>query len=234
MPTPTTADSATSPEILFIGPGNADPLFRPLEKAGFKIVARRPTKKALEETNQKRWRAILVHSSTPESFIEAFAKKGLASPVLLLSQEWPCKRPQAENWTCIRQPSGGERLIRDFVFFLSQNPAGEKSSFPSWVDQVLPATRAKSSFSKVLQDVENGARVVVTKHEHPSVVVVSYEDYEALQAQTERALDRMRARFGTLVAEMQKPAFERGMDALFGSTPEELGQTAVQAARSRD
>lgn len=76
--------------------------------------------------------------------------------------------------------------------------------------------------------------MVVTKHESPSAVVVSYKEYEALQAQTERALDRMRARFGTLVAEMQKPAFERGMDALFSSSPEELGQIAVQAARARD
>lgn len=231
---PTTADSATSPEVLFIGPGNTDRLVQPLEKAGFKVVSKRPTKATLAKSVLEHpWRAILVHSSTPDSFLEAFAKKRLASPVLLLSLEWPCKRPQAENWTCIRQPSASERLIRDFVFFLSQHPIREESPFPSWVSQVLPATLAKSSFSKVLQDVEKGARVVVTKHESPSVVVVSYKEYEALQAQTERALDRMRARFGTLVAEMQKPAFERGMDALFSSTPEELGQMAVQATRSR-
>lgn len=232
---PTTPDSATSPEVLVIGPGDTAPLVQPLEKAGFKVVSKRPTKKTLERSVlEYLWRAILVHSSSPASFLEAFAKKRPASPVLLLSPEWPCERPLAENWTCIRQPSRSERLIRDFVSFLSQHPVRDESPFPPWVSQVLPATRAKSSFSKVLQDVEKGARVVVTKHDSPRAVVVSYKDYEALRAQTERALDRMRSRFGTLVAEMQGPAFERGTDALFGSTPEELGQTAVQAARSRD
>ena len=232
---PATADSATSPEVLFIGPGDTDRLVQPLKKAGFKVVSKRPTKKALEKSVLEHlWRAILVHSSAPESFLEAFAKKRLASPVLLLSFEWPCKRPQAENWICIRQPKEGERLIRDFVSFLSQHPIRQDGPFPSWVSQVLPATRAKGSFSKVLRDVEKGARVVVTKHESPSAVVVSYKEYEALQAQTERALDRMRARFATLVAGMQTPALERGMEALFRSTPEELGQIAVQAARSRD
>lgn len=232
---PTTADSTGSPEVLFIGPGNADALVQPLEKAGFKVVSKRPTKKALDQSVLDHlWRAILVHSGTPESFLEAFAKKRFASPVLLLSREWPCKLPRAEDWTCIRHPRESERLIRDFVFFLSQHPSPEKSPFPSWVSQVLPATRAKNSFSKLLQDVEKGSRVVVTKHESPSAVVVSYREYEALQAQTERALDRMRARFGTLVAGMQDPAFEQGMDTLFSSTPEELGQAAVQAARSRE
>ena len=232
---PTTADSATSPEVLFIGPEDTDPLVEPLEKAGFKVVSKRPTREALEKSVlEHHWRAILVHSSSPEPFLVAFAKKRLAPPVLLLSLEWPCKHPLAEDWTCVRQPRESERLIRDFVVFLSQHPIRRESLFPSWVSQVLPATRAKSSFSKVLQDVEKGARVVVTKHESPSAVVVSYKDYEALQAQTERALDRMRARFATLVAEMQTPAFERGMDALFSSAPEELGQIAVQAARSGD
>gem|GEM_PF-5715064 len=231
----TTTDSASSHEVLFIGPRNTAPLVQPLEKAGFKVVSKRPTKKALEKSVLEHfWRAILVHSSTPESFLEAFSKKQTASPVLLLSLEWPCKLPQAESWTCIRQPSESERLVRDFVVFLSQHPLREESPFPYWATQVLPATRAKSSFSKVLQDVEKGARVVVTKHESPSAVVVPYKEYEALQAQTERALDRMRARFDTLVAEMQKPAFERGVDALFNSSSEELGQTAVQAARARD
>lgn len=232
---PTTADSANSPEVLFIGPGNSEPLIQPLRRAGFKVVSKRPTEKVLEKSVLGHlWRAILVHASTPESFLEVFAGKRVASPVLLLSLDWPCKSPMAENWTCIRQPSGGERLIRDFVFFLSQHSVRAESPFPSWVSQVLPATRAKSSFSRVLQDVEKGARVVVTKHDSPSAVVVSYEDYEALQAQTERALDRMRDRFGTFVAQMQRPAFERGVDALFGSTPEELGQVAVQAADPRD
>lgn len=233
MPTP--AESATTQEVLFIGPGDSAPLIQPLEKAGFKVVSRRPTRKALEKSILEHpWRAILVHSSAPATFLEDFAKKRSASPVLLLSSEWPCKSPRAESWTCIRQPSGSERLVREFVVFLTQHPLREASPFPSWVSQVLPATRAKNSFSKVLQDVEKGERVVVTKHDSPSAVVVSYEEYQALQAQTERALDRMRSRFGTLVAEMQEPAFERGVDALFSSTPEELGQAAVKAARARD
>lgn len=233
MPRP--ADSATSAQVLFIGPGNMNHLVQPLIKAGYQIVSKQPTQKALEKAVLEHlWRAILVHSSAPESFLQAFAQKRTASPVLLLSHDWPCKLPQAESWTCIPQPSEGERLIRDFVYFLIQNPVRKENLFPSWVSQVLPATRAKSSFSQLLQDVERGARVVVTKHDSPSAVVVSYEDYQALQAQTERALDRMRARFGTLVAEMQTPAFERGVDALFSSSPDELGQAAVQAERSRD
>ncbi len=232
---PTTADTVTSPEVLLIGSRDADLLVRPLERAGFKVVSRRPTERALEASVLEHlWRAILVHSSAPEPFLEALARKRPASPVLLLSAEWPSKRLPAMNWSCIRQPREHERLIRDFVFFLSQHPMRQESAFPSWVSQVLPATRAKGSFAKVLQDVERGDRVVVTKHESPSAVVVSYEEFEALQAQTERALDRMRARFGGLVAEMQTPDFERGVDALLSSTPEELGRAAVDAARSRD
>jgi len=205
----TTTDLTASPEVLFIGPREVHSQVQPLQRAGYKIVLKRPSQKVLEKSVLEHvWGAILLHSSNPESFLEAFAKKRLASLVLLLSPEWPCKRLLSEDWVCIRQSTEGERLVRDFAGLLGQHPVRPVSSLPAWVSQVLPATRAKGAFSKVLQDVGKGARVVVTKHESPAAVIVSYQEYEALQAQPERALDQMRRRFAGLVAEMQTPAFE--------------------------
>lgn len=232
--TPPPADPALSPEVLFIGPKKTDVLMQPLRKAGYRVVSKRPTAKALEgQVLTRLWKAILVHGGSPAVFLEAFAKKKLASPVLLVSPEWPCKRSPATDWGCIQQPKEGERLVRDVTSFISERQIRPDVDFPSWVSQVLPATRAKGSFSKLLQDVEKGDRVVVTKHEAPSAVVVPYKEYEALRAQSERALENMRSRFASLVAEFQTPEFEQGVDALFDSTPQDLGQAAVKAARAR-
>ncbi|MEO1367494.1 MAG: type II toxin-antitoxin system prevent-host-death family antitoxin, partial [Acidobacteriota bacterium] len=228
----TTTAGTPSPEILFIGPESAKAIVRPLEKAGYSVVSMPPTAEVLKESSlAHRWRAIVVHAGSPGVFLEALGNKRLGAPVLLVSPEWPCRRSPSADWGCIQEPEEGERLVREVASFLSEHPADPNAGFPSWVSQVLPATRAKGSFAKLLQDVEKGDRVVVTKHESPSAVVVSYDEFKALRARSESALEAMRSRFADLVAEFQTQAFEQGVDGLFESSPRELGEAAVRAAR---
>jgi antitoxin Phd len=74
--------------------------------------------------------------------------------------------------------------------------------------------------------------VVITKHNAPRAVLLSYPEFEALTASATPALDDLSDRFDELLASMQTPQAKAGVAAAFDATPEELGAAAVKAART--
>jgi antitoxin Phd len=73
---------------------------------------------------------------------------------------------------------------------------------------------------------------VITKHDTPRAVLLSYAEFEALTASATPVLDDLSERFDELVATMQTPEAKAGVTAAFAATPEELGAAALKAARA--
>jgi antitoxin Phd len=97
---------------------------------------------------------------------------------------------------------------------------------------MVAASRLKNEFGTVFEQAAVSGAVVITKHDTPRAVLLSYAEFEALTASTTPALDDLSERFDTLLATMQTPQAKAGVAAAFDATPEELGAAAVKAAHT--
>jgi antitoxin Phd len=96
----------------------------------------------------------------------------------------------------------------------------------------VTATRLKNEFGTVFEQATLGGAVVITKHDTPKAVLVSYAEFEALTRSGTPALDDLSERFDELLATMQTPSAKAAVAAAFNATPQELGAAAVKAART--
>jgi prevent-host-death family protein len=95
------------------------------------------------------------------------------------------------------------------------------------------ATDAKKQFARVLELVQRGGAVVITKHDAPRAILLSVDEFTALTKTTESALDSLTAEFDAMYARMQTPRARTAMKTAFDASPRELGRAAVAAARKR-
>jgi antitoxin Phd len=109
-----------------------------------------------------------------------------------------------------------------------RNRRGERVDAPSFT-----ATNAKKDFGRVLEMVNQGGVVVITKHDSPKAVLLSVDEFNALAQATEHNLDTLTSEFDALLARMQTPKARAGMKAAFEASPKQLGRAAVAAARKR-
>jgi prevent-host-death family protein len=108
-----------------------------------------------------------------------------------------------------------------------------RNSHGEFVDvPAVAATRLKSECGAVLEQALRGGAVVITRHETPRAVLVSYEEFQALVRDRAPSLHDLHAEYDVLLARMQTPAAKRGMAAAFNAAPAELGRAAVKAARA--
>ena len=98
---------------------------------------------------------------------------------------------------------------------------------------VVAASRVKNEFGRVFEQAALGGAVVITKHDTPRAVLLSYAEFEALTKSATPVLDDLSERFDALLATMQTPEAKAGVAAAFNATPQELGATAVKAARAK-
>lgn len=98
---------------------------------------------------------------------------------------------------------------------------------------VFKATEAKNAFGRMLDTAVRQGAVVITKHDDPKAVLLSWDEFEALAASRSRPLEALTGEFDALLARMQAPAQRKGMRAAFAATPAQLGKAAVAAARKR-
>lgn len=96
----------------------------------------------------------------------------------------------------------------------------------------VTASRLKNEFGSVFDEAAVSGAVVITKHNTPRAVLLSYAEFEALAATAAPALDDLSERFDELLATMQTPKAKAGVAAAFDATPDELGAAAVKAARA--
>lgn len=95
------------------------------------------------------------------------------------------------------------------------------------------ATEAKHEFGRVLEQAIHGATVVITKHDAPRAVLISMDQFKALQDAPQIKLDTLSEQFDALLDRMQTRQARRGMSVAFNASPKQLGKAAVVSARKR-
>lgn len=109
-------------------------------------------------------------------------------------------------------------------------PLFDRHGKPVEVDS-FPATYVKNEFGHVLDKTIRGETIIITKHNLPTAVMLSYAEYVALAGWRGRELNLLRAEFDALYAGMQRPKARAAMQSAFESSPEQLGKAAVAAVR---
>ncbi len=95
------------------------------------------------------------------------------------------------------------------------------------------ATEAKNEFGRLLERAIQGEAVVITKHEAPKAVLISMEEYTSLKGAPERTLNVLTSEFDAMYERMQSHGARTAMKKAFNATPEQMGKSAVSAARKR-
>ncbi len=95
----------------------------------------------------------------------------------------------------------------------------------------ISASRLVAGMQKASRDVLTHGAIVVTKHDEPSMVLMSVERYLALEQAAEPDLDALTRSFDALYEHLQTPAAAQGLADAFAMSPQALGEAAVRAAR---
>lgn len=94
----------------------------------------------------------------------------------------------------------------------------------------VSATRLVGGMQKVTSAVMAQGAVVVTRHDQPSMVLMSIDRYLKLRQAAEPDLDGLTRRFDEMYARMQRPGAAEAMEEAFGMSPAELGDAALREA----
>jgi prevent-host-death family protein len=95
----------------------------------------------------------------------------------------------------------------------------------------VAATKVKNEFGSILEQTMRSCAVVITRHDTPKAVLLSFAEFESLVKERSRSLDDLNAEFDGLLARMQTPQARKGVEAAFNASPAELGRAAVTAVQ---
>ena len=109
-----------------------------------------------------------------------------------------------------------------------KQPPAQPRSQPSYT-----ATEAKNEFGRVLEQAIRGATVVITKHDSPKAVLISMNQFNALNQAPQLKLNVLSEQFDALLSRMQTAEARSGMESAFHASPTQLGKAALAAARKR-
>ncbi len=94
------------------------------------------------------------------------------------------------------------------------------------------ATEFKQHVGKYL-DVARTGRVIIERQRRPTAVLISVEEYEALNPAASQVIELLTEEFDSLVSRMQRPAFHRAMEAAFAASPRELNKVHRRGLKRR-
>jgi len=94
------------------------------------------------------------------------------------------------------------------------------------------ATEFKQHVGKYL-DLARRGRVLIERQGRPAAVLLSVEEYEALNPAASRVIDLLREEFDELVGRMQRPEFHQAMEQAFAASPAELGAAHRRGMKRR-
>lgn len=109
-----------------------------------------------------------------------------------------------------------------------RNSLGELVDVPT-----VAASRFKNQFAANFERAVLGGALVITKHDAPKAVLISYAEFQSLVKSRSPSLDDLGGQFDALLARMQTSEARKGMADAFDAAPGELGRVAVEAAAER-
>jgi antitoxin Phd len=97
--------------------------------------------------------------------------------------------------------------------------------------ETVTASQAKKEFGRVLESAMLGRSVVITKHDAPKAVLISFAEFEALSQRAEKRINTLTHEFDALFDRMQTRKALAGMKAAFHASPKQIARAAVAVAR---
>ncbi len=94
----------------------------------------------------------------------------------------------------------------------------------------ISATDFKKDFANVFRRLGSRGTVAVVNHRQARAVLVGVEEYAELARLRDSLLGSLEAEFDRSFAAMQESDASSAVDALFSSTPEQLGSAAITKA----
>jgi PHD/YefM family antitoxin component YafN of YafNO toxin-antitoxin module len=94
----------------------------------------------------------------------------------------------------------------------------------------VSATKLVAGMQKVTHAVMAEGAVVVTRHDEPTMVLMSVDRYLKLKQAAEPDLRILTRQFDDMFSRMQEPGAADAMADAFAMSPAELGEAAVRAA----
>lgn len=101
------------------------------------------------------------------------------------------------------------------------------------LSRTLPSVSATSlvaGMQKVTRTVMTEGAVVITRHDEPTMVLMSVDRYLTLVQAAAPNLDALTRQFDDMFAQMQGPDAAQGMADTFAMEPQAMGIAAVRAA----
>jgi prevent-host-death family protein len=231
--------------LLLVAPSLADrsaELARRLEVHGVELTAVVDARAAMQQVEGQAFDLMVFEVAIPGGsgleLLRALRARDAQIPVVLLSD---AKRPLEEaaelGAYCLPKPVTLESLLRTAVrrIYSYGTPvhrsARARARVHAMASDFVAATVAKNQFGRLLGRAMQGGRVVITKHDAPTAVLLSYDEYQDLTGADSPDLDALSHEFDELMARMQTPASREATEALFRASTAELAEAAVAEAR---
>lgn len=96
----------------------------------------------------------------------------------------------------------------------------------------VSATQFKQHVGKYL-DATRVGRVIIQRQARPTAVLMSVEEYEALDPDAGRVIDMLTEEFDALVSRMQPRSFHRAMTKAFAASGSALGAAHRRGTKRR-
>ncbi len=215
-----------------------------LGAAGFAVTKAPGGLEAVHLLKARTFDAVLIDLVMPKvdglSVLRHVRELGPDVPVVLMSDKAHRRsehRAKAEGaLEFLVKPIDGETLARAMaqairsrrVRVTFRNRRGEDLQVASF-----KATDVKNAFGKMLETTLRQGAIVITKHDDPKAVLLSWDEFEALTSARSRQLTALTSEFDALLARMQTARAREGMQEAFEAPPAKLGRAAVAAAGRR-
>ena len=217
---------------------------RQLGDAGFHVTRAAGGTEALHLLETRHFDAVLSDLVMPEtdglSLLRRAHELGPDLPVILMSDKAhrrSANRAKAEGaLDFLVKPIDRDTLERALAQAIRRrrgrltfrNSRGEELRVASF-----KATEVKNAFGRILDTAIRRGAIVITKHDDPKAVLLSWDEFEALNSARSRQLAALTGEFDALLKRMQTARARTAMQSAFAATPAELGRAAVAAVRKR-
>lgn len=213
-------------------------LARAFTARGLEVSVAATGRAALRQAKETRFDLVICDLALPRGsgldLLRALRDREMrVTAFLLCDAQQPLLEAAQLGAYCLRNPIEIGALL-DTVLRRIRNESGTKRRARRRVTEIteaVAATAAKNQFGQLLGAAMQGGRVVITRHDAPSAVILSYEEYRELTSEDSPDLEALSREFDELLEGMQAPAARAASDALFAASPAELGEAARAEAR---
>ncbi len=221
-----------------LGEGSAE-LARRLRTHALQVTKAGDARAALRQVEERTFDLVICDVALPGGSGLAVLRKlrthdARVPVVLLCGAERPLEEAAELGAFCLEKAVGLESLLHTALKRIrSHAPRGRSPRAAARTERTraVAATVAKNQFGRLLGTAVRGGRVVITKHDAPTAVLMSFDEYQELTGADAPDLDALSHEFDELMDRMQTLAARRATEALFRAETAELAEAALAEAR---